>query len=607
MVPSVKNFGKATGQILLEKGVINQEHVRLVLEHQKRTGELFLEILHQQGLVSEEVIACTLAEQSNFPVSSLKSLVCSQELQELVPKPFAHRHKLIPVSRTETTLTIAIANPFDVPAIDQLQMQTNLQIWVTVATEREIVEAINRNYGKPEVVVGGLSSPMSASLGHAGGPAPVAERAAPSRLLGPNELRGEGGAQTSTPEGTVPVEMAESGTDSPIIKLVDRILERAVGSGATDIHIEPEEKVVTVRYRIDGVLHQEMTLAKVLQSALTTRIKIMCRINITENRLPQDGRALWNFGNKKIDLRASTFPTVWGETIALRILDRESLILGLDRLGLSPESLTMLRGVIAKPHGLILVTGPTGSGKTTTLYSVLSQLDVSHKNILTLEDPVEYELSGIRQSQINLRAGLTFASGLRAILRQDPDIIFIGEIRDAETAEMAIRAALTGHLVFSTLHTNNAAGAVPRLIDMGIQPYLVASSLVAVIAQRLVRVICPLCKVPAPIDPVAETLLRSRREEGGKTSVELTVYKGAGCTRCLGTGFRGRIAIFEMLRLTEELRRLITDGAETRAALERACKGKMKLMLEDGIDKVLQGLTTIEEVVQATQMEGTDA
>lgn len=545
------------GQLLKEKGLIDDEQLRLALDQQKRTGQMLVEVLRKRGVLTEEDAASALALQSGCPVRSLSEYQPSKDLCDLIPETFARKHKVVPLDQESGALIVAAANPFDVMAVDQLRRLTGQTIRLVVATEREILDAITRAYST-----------------EGGSRALFPEPPAP----GGEELQGKGSA----------------------IRIVDGILERAVRQRATDVHLEPEENLVRVRVRIDGVLHDGGTYPKALQSALTTRVKIMSVMNITENRLPQDGRAQWTYGNRTIDLRVSTFPTVWGETIALRILDRESVVLGLERLGLSPEQLAMVKQMSMKPHGLILVTGPTGSGKSTTLYSILVQLNTREKNILTIEDPVEYELPMIRQSQINQRAGLTFATGLRSMLRQDPDVIFVGEIRDRETADIAVRSALTGHLVFSTLHTNDALGAIPRLLDMGVEPFLVADSLIGMIAQRLVRVICQACKSSVPPSPVLSHILRTRRAPGER---QAGAFIGKGCPRCHGTGFKGRIGIFEIVVLDERLRRLCLERADGTALLKCALGNGMRPMFEDGLDKVLRGVTTLEEVLQVTQQE----
>jgi type II secretory ATPase GspE/PulE/Tfp pilus assembly ATPase PilB-like protein len=376
---------------------------------------------------------------------------------------------------------------------------------------------------------------------------------------------------------------------APVVKLIDAIIQTAVCERATDIHFEPEKNLVRVRYRIDGVLKQVSYLPKKLEKAITSRIKIMGNMNISETRLPQDGKATVNVYGREVDVRVATFPTVFGENVVLRILHKEQLILGLEKLGFSPRSLERFTHAIERPNGIVLVTGPTGSGKTTTLYSALMRISTPERKIITLEDPVEYELPLIRQSQINVRAGLTYATGLRAILRQDPDIIFVGEMRDEETADTAIRAALTGLMVFSTLHTNDAAATIPRLLDMRVEPFLVASSLTAVVAQRLVRLICRFCREETQPDP--DLLKRLKITDG-------TFFKGKGCKSCEGTGYRGRTVISEVMLIDGRIQRATMERAEASVIRGIAKEDGMETMLEDGVHKALSGITTIEEVVR---------
>ena len=386
---------------------------------------------------------------------------------------------------------------------------------------------------------------------------------------------------------------SEAAQEVPVIRLVDSLIGRGIQEGATDIHVEPEERLVRNRYRVDGILRQGPDIPKELQGAVIARLKVMGNLDIAENRLPQDGRISFQFGGRGIDIRISTFPTVQGENLVLRILDRAKLVLGLEQLGFSPDQLTFFRRILQSPNGIILVTGPTGSGKTTTLYSAMSNLNAEEKNILTIEDPVEYEIPGIRQSQVNVKAGLTFGASLRHMLRQDPDVIMVGEMRDEETTDIAIRAALTGHLVFSTLHTNDAAGAIPRLADMGAPPFLLSSALLLVVAQRLVRTICVSCKEEAEPDPA----LLKRLGLQGKED-QLKFFQGKGCDKCGFTGYRGRIGIFELLQMTPEMSPLILERVDSHT-IQRAARAQgMRTLMEDGIRKALRGRTTLEEVAR---------
>lgn len=559
-----RGLRKLLGQWLLESGVIQAEQLKAALTQQQKVGKLLGETLQEMGFVSEDTLLAALAGQAKTRVIDLHDQLIDPRASELVPAAFARKHKVVPVSLENDVLTVAVANPLAVAVADELQQLTGRYIAVVAAKERDIVETIERVYrtgGKAHSVVDfSAARPQS------------------------KELDSDATA------------LARLDVDMPVIKVVETLIETAVEKVATDIHIEPEETLVRVRFRIDGILRQEAVFPKELQPALISRIKIIANLNIAENRVPQDGRVLFSTASqRRVDLRVSTFPTVHGENVVLRVLDRERMILGLEKLGMFPANLAVFTKLIERPYGLILVTGPTGSGKTTTLYSALSHLDSVERNIITLEDPVEYELASIRQSQVNPRAGLTFASGLRAILRQDPDIILVGEIRDNETAEMAVRSALTGHLVLSTLHANDAIGAIPRLLDMGIEPFLLASSLVGVMAQRLVRTICSHCKEPAQASPQLAALAAMHAEVD-----EMTCYRGRGCQRCDQTGYKGRTGLFEIFPVMHELSRLIAARADSAVLRAQVLKEGMRPLLQDGLEKVAQGITTLEAVLRET-------
>jgi type II secretory ATPase GspE/PulE/Tfp pilus assembly ATPase PilB-like protein len=512
----------------------------------------------QLKIVAEEEPTRLLAEEAGVERVDLEQVGMVPAALELVSADVAFALKVFPVAVSEETLVVAMANPLDLPTIDELQNLTGRYIEVRYAPEPEILKALRRSY----------------------------KRVAPEERE--EELR------FSAEEASVQVAAAgEEIVGAQVINLVNSLISLAIRDTATDIHIEPEEKSVASRFRIDGILHTGPPIPKHFQAAVTTRIKIMGGMNISENRLPQDGKTRFAEDGRTLDLRISTFPTVHGENIVLRLLDKERLVLGLEQLGFAPGALRIFQDSIQRPNGIILVTGPTGSGKTTTLYAALAQLNSQERNIVTLEDPVEYEMPGIRQSQINLKAGLTFATGLRAILRQDPDIILVGEIRDGETVEVAIRSALTGHLVFSTLHTNDAMGAIPRLLNMGVEPYLLASGLVSVMAQRLVRVICPHCRERVePDEALLKTAGLDPRPEGA------WFYRGRGCSQCRHTGYKGRIAICEIVSITPTLSRLIMEQADSKRLERQAQEEGMERMMEDGLRKVFQGTTTLEEVIR---------
>jgi type IV pilus assembly protein PilB len=550
--------GKPLGAYLIEKGVITKDQLETALPEAKASGELLGEVLIRLGFASADDLSTALAEQAGIPRVELGQLKPDPELAVLVTEPFARKHTLIPLSKDEFTLTVAMANIFDVGAIDDLQRRTKLFIKVVSAKEAEIRKALDLAFG-----------------GHG------TRRAATEEEVQQAEARsGQGDASVSI--------------ETPVTKLVEELFLKGSKDGATDIHINPDEKSVRTRFRLDGILHAGPTIPKELHSSLITRIKILAGLNISENRLPQDGRILFHEGAYRIDLRVSTFPTIHGENVVIRLLDK-SRSFGLEALGFSAENLVIFKRLIERPHGLILVTGPTGSGKTTTLYSALTHINSTAVNIITLEDPVEYELPLIRQCQINPRAGLTFVTGLRAILRHDPDIILVGEMRDLETVEITVRAALTGHLVFSTFHTNDAVGTIPRMLEMGVEPFLVASSLLAVLAQRLVRVVCQNCK--AEVTPDAELMARV----GSKAQKVTTFYKGKGCAACNQSGYRGRVGIFEMLQVSPRIAHLVAQKSEPAELYKAALDEGMETMFEDGLKKVAAGVTTLDELIRVTQ------
>ncbi len=557
---------KPLGQRLVEAGLINETQLQGALREQQKTREYLGRILIRLGYVSEEAVAAALSAQARVKYVDLGQYSPQPEALRLVPEKFAREHLLVALSYVGKVLVVAMANPLDIITIDELRRMSKGPVEVVGATQSEVLEALDRAYGSG--VGAAWNEVVEHSLRHVVG------------------RRGAGGAE------------ADVAQEPPVIRLVESLLTRGIQEGATDIHIEPEERLVRNRFRVDGVLRQGPDVPKELQMAVIARLKVMANLDIAENRLPQDGRIDFQFGGRQVDIRVSTFPTIRGENLVLRVLDRAKLVLGLEQLGFTPDHLTFFRRVLQSPNGIILVTGPTGSGKTTTLYSAMSYLNAEERNIITIEDPVEYEIQGVRQSQVNIKAGLTFANGLRHILRQDPDVIMVGEMRDDETVDVAIRAALTGHLVFSTLHTNDAAGAIPRLTDMGVAPFLLASAILLVVSQRLVRSICNSCKEEAEADPA---LLRrlGLQTDGGD---QLKFYRGKGCDKCGHTGYRGRIGIFELLRVGPEMTPLILEKADS-GSIQRAARAQgMRTMLEDGIRKALRGTTTLEEVAREALM-----
>lgn len=548
---------KKLGEILLESGAISQVDLEKALEEQKRTGERLGTILIKRGILTDREIASVISKQLNIPLVSLKKTKVDPKALSLVPESIAKRYLLIPIEVKGNKLVLAMSDPLNVPVQDELRLLTGYDIEVLVAPVSEIKQAIEDYYGMRGKVE-----------------ALVKEREETAR------------EETPTPEP----ELAEEDM-APIVQIVNGLISQAIRMKASDIHIEPRESEVTVRFRIDGVLRQVASLPRSAHPLISSRLKVMARMNIAEKRLPQDGRILISSDGKEVDLRVSTLPTIFGEKIVARILDRSDILIGLEKLGLFSDSLDKIEKLISKPYGMILVTGPTGSGKTTTLYSMLERLNKTEKNIITVEDPVEYQLKGINQVQVNEKIGLTFSNLLRYILRQDPDIIMVGEIRDTETAEIAVRSALTGHLVLSTLHTNDAPSAITRLIDMGIEPYLVASSVIGIIAQRLIRKVCESCKKERVVQEgdiwVAEGL-----EPG------TLYYVGEGCEECGETGYKGRTGIFEVMLISEEIQRLTVERSPASKIRQQAIREGMITLKEDGIRKVKMGITTPEEIVR---------
>ncbi|BBB93325.1 type II secretion system protein E [Methylomusa anaerophila] len=502
-----------------------------------------------------------LEHQPGFSQIDLSSFNIVKETITLVPISIAERYRVMPIKKEGRTLTLAIADPTNFFALDAVRLVSGCEIIPVIATEKDIRKAINQFYGVKDLV----------------------EKAV-------NKLKSEdiaGLAETPVVD------------DTPIVNIVNSVISRAIKERASDIHIEPMDKQLRVRYRIDGVLREVAYFPRQIHAALVSRIKIMSELDIAEKRLPQDGRVVILEAEREIDLRVSTLPTITGEKIVIRILDPETVILNVTGLGFSSVNLTKYRELYSKPYGMILVTGPTGSGKTTTLYSTLLEINTPAKNVITVEDPVEYRLDGVNQVQVNPKAGLTFASGLRSILRQDPNIVMVGEIRDTETADIAIRAALTGHLVLSTLHTNDAPSAITRLVDMGIEPFLIASSVLGVIAQRLVRMICPNCKQPyTPNLSLPENKLLGSRID------DITyLYSGEGCLLCGQTGYRGRMSIHEIMPVTPAIRAAINKRSSSDIVRDIAVKEGMLTMYEDGINKVCEGWTTVAEIMRQAYSE----
>ena len=537
---------------------------------QKQNGKSLSAAVVQKGWMTEEELLSALSTRLGIPFwPDLDSHDLDPSLVSRVPISFSKKHRIVPVKMEGSTLTAAAVDPLNHEPLDDLRLILGCrEIRVVLSSEREVGRAINRFYEQsadtPEEMVQSLDAESS------------------DRIL--HELE-----ETE--------DLLDVSDEAPVIRLVNLVLFQAVKERASDIHIEPFQKELKVRYRIDGILYNRLTPPKRYQAAIVSRLKVMAKLDIAEKRLPQDGRIPIKIADQDIDIRVSIIPTTFGERVVLRLLDKSNVHFGLEEIGLSPEQLTTLEELIRRPNGILFVTGPTGSGKTTTLYAALSRINSPDKNIVTIEDPVEYQLFGIAQIQVNPKIGLTFANGLRSILRHDPDVILVGEVRDVETAEIAIQAAMTGHLVFSTLHTNDAASAVTRLIDMGIEPFRIASVIRAIAAQRLVRVLCPECKEVYAPEPEA---LRGAGMDPAQIQGK-KVYRGKGCPACAGTGYRGRTAIYEILRVSETIRQLIMKKADSSTVARKALEEGMKGLHEDGVGKVLAGITTLEEIVRVTQ------
>jgi len=526
------------GDVLKAEGLITEDEIVAALE-QKKPRQKLGDALVEQGYITEKQLIEVLEIQLNISSVSLYRFPINEQLMELVPKELARENILIPIEQHENTLTIAMNDPLDYYAIDDIELSTGFEVKPVIATKEDILQAINKYYD--------LEADFS--------------------------MEGEG-------------------ADAPAVKLLDQILQTGVTLRASDVHLDPSEGKIAVRYRIDGMLRNDRTLPKRIQNALIARVKILANLNITETRMPQDGRIRLVIDAKPIDLRVSTLPTVFGEKVVIRILDLTNIFKKLTEIDLHPDTLKQYRDVISRPSGLVLLTGPTGSGKTTTLYSSINELNQENVNIITVEDPVEYQLEGVNQVQVNNTVGLTFAAGLRSILRQDPNIIMVGEIRDRETAEIAIRSSLTGHVVFSTLHTNSAVDAIPRLFDMGVEPYLVVSSLTGVMAQRLVKRVCKDCKTTRPVTKMEQDLFE-------KHHIDIEeVTEGAGCDSCRGTGYRGRMAIHELMVIDDQVKKLMMNNASMREIKDYVKDKGMHFLVDDGLLKVKDGLTTIEEVMR---------
>jgi type IV pilus assembly protein PilB len=544
------------GQILIEAGLVTQAQLQQALERQQETGERLGQIILGMGLGSQEGVAAAIAQQLHISFVRLSETRPDEALLLRVPEYLARRHQVIPLSQADRTLTLGMIDPVDILAIDEVRRVTGLEIEPAVITADDFQRALSVYPTSDTAVDDAIQAIM-----------PFDERFAEEE---PDRLK----------------ELAD---EAPVVRLANLIIIQAVRQAASDIHVEPMETLMRVRYRVDGTLYSAMTPPARVQAALISRLKIMATMNIAERRLPQDGRIQLKVDEHDIDLRVSSIPTTWGEKIVMRILDKRAAFVGIDRLGMAPDDLTRFERIISRPHGIILITGPTGSGKTTSLYAMLNRLNKTEVNITTIEDPVEYQLPGISQVQVNPRAGVTFATGLRSFLRQDPDIIMVGEIRDEETARIAIHAALTGHLVLSTLHTNDAAGAVARLTGIGLEPFLVASSVVGLIAQRLIKVLCEHCK--EPYTPPDDLLARL----GIPANPAPTFYKATGCPHCSQSGYKGRVGLFEVMPMDDRIKDLITRNGTADQIREAAVAAGMRTLSQDALSRVVSGVTSVEE------------
>lgn len=553
------NKRKRLGDLLVDAGLITQEQLMEALKLQKTLDKKLGEVLIDKGFVTENQIIEVLEFQLGIPHMDLDKHYIDPEIPKLISENLARRHMLIPIKKERGRLLVAMANPLNIYAIDDVKIATGLEVEPVISTRQGILNAIDGYYGKQS-----------------------AEKA-----IEDFKKQYDVDNISELDEDTL-----NEINNAPVVRLVNSIIKQAVKANASDIHIEPFEKDIRVRFRIDGDLQEIMTPAKSTHSAIVTRIKIMGKMNIAEKRIPQDGRVEMIVDGRDIDLRISILPTVYGEKIVLRLLDRSNFLKSKEELGFTEKNLKLFDSIIKNPNGIILVTGPTGSGKTTTLYTVLKELNSINKNIITVEDPVEYRLHGINQVPVNIKAGLTFANALRSILRQDPDVVMIGEIRDSETAQIAVRAAITGHLVLSTMHTNDTASTVVRLIDMRIEPYLVSSSVVGIVAQRLVRKICNDCKTKYIPNDTEKRLLNIHDN--------IVLYKGKGCSFCNHTGYKGRIAIHEIMPIDKELRLQIDNRENTDTLRDTAMKKGTISLRENCRELVLKGITTVDELLKVT-------
>ncbi len=560
--------GVRLGDMLVKATLITKEQLQKALQQQETNGGRIGTNLVKLGFISEDDITSFLSRQYGVPSINLSHFDIDSAVIKLIPSEIAQKHQIIPINRTGSVLTVAMVDPSNIFAIDDIKFMTGFKVEPVVAAETSIKNAINKHYDSAGMVEDIMKDFDDKEV----------------------EALKEGEENINV------AELGQAAEDAPVVKLVNLILTDAIKKGASDIHIEPYEKTFRVRYRIDGVLYEVMQPPTRLRAAITSRVKIMAQLDIAERRLPQDGRIKIKMSGKEMDYRVSTLPTLFGEKVVLRLLDKGNLQLDMTKLGFDSQALEHFESGLLMPYGMVLVTGPTGSGKTTTLYCALNRLNTTETNIMTAEDPVEYNLPGINQVQMKAEIGLNFAASLRSFLRQDPDIIMVGEIRDYETAEIAIKAALTGHLVLSTVHTNDAPSTISRLLNMGVEPFLVAASTNVILAQRLARRVCQSCKEPAPVPPQALVNIGFSPEEAGK----ITPHKGTGCMSCSETGYKGRVALYEVMLIKENIKEAILQGASVIELRELGRKNGMKTLREAGLQKIREGMTSLEEVMRVT-------
>lgn len=573
-------FDKKLRTILLKRGLITEEDANSAQTAAEEAGKGLSTVILDKGFVEEKDLIAAVAKEMNVPPIDVGKVYVDDDVLQALPQDLATYYGVLPISKLDNMLTIAVSNPFDVLKLDDVRIVTGCDVRPVVSTENSIQEAIRRNYNKE----GQAMSDLMDNIGSDG------------ESLSIEEIGNEDAYDLSDPS-------VIEGTDSPVVKLVNMMIYQALREKASDIHIEPYEKRIRVRYRCDGRLREVLSPPKRMLNAIVSRIKIMSELDIAERRIPQDGKFQLKIDGRQVDFRVSILPTMHGEKTVLRILDTSNLAYNLDGMGFEQKCLVDLRAAAAAAYGMLLITGPTGSGKSTTLYSVIREIMTEEENISTVEDPVEYQIEGISQVQVSAKRGLTFASALRSLMRQDPDKILVGEIRDLETIEIAVKAALTGHLVLSTLHTNDSAQAILRMVDMGVDPFMVASAVLLFSAQRLARKLCPDCKLPVDPLPNEEKLV-----EIGFTAEEIEkmqkgdapIYRTVGCKRCGDSGYRGRFALLETLPVTDEIRRMVVDGASVIDIKKRAMKDGMVTVRRAGILNVLRGITSIEEVLHTS-------